>query len=63
MFIKCLQYVASVTARARCLNHPRTCHLTKLAKLISRIYIAVLLSVIAISKTSPHALMESWAIT
>lgn len=44
-------------------NHPRTRHLTKLAKLISRIYIAVLLGVITISKTFPHALMESWDIT
>lgn len=37
---------------AEYVNHPRTCHLTKLVKLISHIYIAVLLGVITISKTS-----------
>lgn len=38
---------------AECVNHPRTCHLTKLATLISRIYIAVLLGVITIGKNFP----------
>lgn len=49
--------------RAEYVTHPRTCHLTKLAKLISHIYTVVLPGVITISKTSPHALMESWYIT